>query len=368
MMDIYLFPIRMAIFTFLALSTLLTTPYLIFQYRKYGSISWYRTLILFSFFLYLLCAYYLVVLPLPDPETLEPMTNLRQHINLNPLRAYSVFLTNTSLVLSQPRTYLTALTEMVFLEPFFNVLLTVPFGFYLGYYFKLSFKKTILFSFLLTVFFELTQLSALYGFYPRPYRYADINDIMHNTLGGMIGFWIYKRFSHLLPSRESIDLKNIKKSEHVTYGRRFFAFMIDYYIVSILNRLLTHRIIDHEADSQLAVFTLHIVLLGYFIIAQLFFKKTIGQKVVHTKIISDHQSFSYTFSIIIRNLLFMMIMFIISYLNYLVYNRVYNGLYAVLLLCLVLLIGVDAWRYLRKKQSLWYERISKTRHINTKKI
>ena len=45
----------------------------------------------------------------------------------------------------------------------FNILLTVPFGMYMRYYFKLSLKRTVLYSFLLSLFYELC-ISALYIF------------------------------------------------------------------------------------------------------------------------------------------------------------------------------------------------------------
>ncbi|MGE9575057.1 VanZ family protein, partial [Escherichia coli] len=67
--------------------------------------------------------------------------------------------------------------QSVFLEPAFNVLLLIPFGIYLRYYFRLSFMKTMIASFCLSLFFELTQLSGLYFIYPRPYRLFDVNDL-----------------------------------------------------------------------------------------------------------------------------------------------------------------------------------------------
>lgn len=64
----------------------------------------------------------------------------------------------------------------------------MPFGVYLRYYFKQDLKRTILFSFLLSLFYELTQLSALYGIYSGPYRLADVEDLICNTMGGAVGW------------------------------------------------------------------------------------------------------------------------------------------------------------------------------------
>ncbi|MBM9833979.1 VanZ family protein, partial [Enterococcus faecalis] len=91
-------------------------------------------------------------------------------------------------------TYLPAMKQGVFLEPLFNLLLTLPFGVYLRYYFKCSFLKTLVITFCLTLFFELTQLTGLYFIYPRPYRLFDVNDLFVNTVGGLVGWTIAPLF------------------------------------------------------------------------------------------------------------------------------------------------------------------------------
>ena len=96
-MDVYLFPIKVAILSFVGLSTMITIPYMLFQYFKYGSVSKFRALILFSFVMYMLCAYYLVILPLPNPKTMQPMINIFEHMQLIPFKFIYDFITHTSL-------------------------------------------------------------------------------------------------------------------------------------------------------------------------------------------------------------------------------------------------------------------------------
>ena len=67
-----------------------------------------------------------------------------------------------------------------------NIVMTIPFGIYLRYYFRCSWKKTLFLSLGLSLIFELTQPSALFGIYPRPYRLCETDDLITNTLGGMI--------------------------------------------------------------------------------------------------------------------------------------------------------------------------------------
>ena len=62
----YISTIKIALILFPILAFVITIPYMIANYRKYGSVNKLRTVIFYSFILYLLAAYSLVNLPLPD--------------------------------------------------------------------------------------------------------------------------------------------------------------------------------------------------------------------------------------------------------------------------------------------------------------
>lgn len=89
-------------------------------------------------------------------------------------------------------------------QTLYNVLLTIPFGFGLPYIKRIKNLKSILiwgltFSFLI----ELTQftISLIIGY---PYRVTDINDIIANTCGAIIGFLLFKIFSKIIVKLLSI--------------------------------------------------------------------------------------------------------------------------------------------------------------------
>ena len=67
----YFISIKMAVLVFPILAFIFTVPYMIFNYRKYGSVNKLRTLIVYSFILYLLTIYFLVILPLPKLESVH---------------------------------------------------------------------------------------------------------------------------------------------------------------------------------------------------------------------------------------------------------------------------------------------------------
>ena len=70
-MNAYLDVIMNALLVFPLMAVIFTLPYIIYNYRKYGSVFSMRILIVYSFVLYLLCAYFLVILPLPSMQEVE---------------------------------------------------------------------------------------------------------------------------------------------------------------------------------------------------------------------------------------------------------------------------------------------------------
>lgn len=254
-MSAYLIPIQVAMIVFPFIAFCLTLPYVIYQYHHYGSIPILRTLIIFSFLYYLINAYFMIILPLPSVETVSKMTS--PIMELTPFQALKDIIKTTPFVWNQPSTYLVALSHPMMRVTLFNILLTIPFGIYLRYYFQCSFLRTILLTFLLSLSFELIQLSALFGYYPRPYRLFEIDDLITNTLGGMLGYAICPLFSRILPSREKLDSIAYEKGQKVSKPRKFFAFLIDMIFIFIM------------------IFILHLFQIpyhiSYFIIACLFF-------------------------------------------------------------------------------------------------
>ena len=171
--------IKTAIFLFPFIALFFTVPFMLHQYHKYGSIDKWRVVIIYSFILYLLVIYFLVILPLPKREDVLNNTNM---IRLQPFAFVVDFMKESSFVWNDASTYLKAMTESCFYVPAFNILMTIPFGIYLRYYFQCSFKKTLLYSFCLSLFFEITQVTGLYFIYPKPYRLFDLDDLFLNTL------------------------------------------------------------------------------------------------------------------------------------------------------------------------------------------
>lgn len=271
----YLTTIKTAFFVFPILAFLFTIPFILNQYHKYASIQKIRVIIIYSFILYMLTAYFMVILPLPSRSSVLHLTTPR--VRLSPFFFIGDFLAKTSLVVSNPSTYLSALKEACFYVPAFNILLTIPFGMYLRYYFRCSLKKTVLFSFLLSLFYELTQLSGLYFIYPRSYRLFDVDDLILNTLGGVIGYFIMG-FIKFLPKREAIDAIAYEDGMTVSGMRRITGFFLDLFIYLVLSILL-YLVFDN-------VHFIWISFIFYYILIPIFFDgKTIGSNFLNYKMV-----------------------------------------------------------------------------------
>ena len=185
----YFKSIKIAFIIFPLVALLFSYIFIFYQYHKYKSINIFKIIIIYSFILYLTTIYLLVILPLPDKNTVTYKDNM---IRLIPFGFINSFLKETSFNLSKPATYLKAIKEPCFYTLIFNIFMTIPLGMYLSLLFKCNLKKVVFISFCLSLFLEITQVTGLYHIYKYPYRVFDVDDLITNTLGGLIGYYIMK--------------------------------------------------------------------------------------------------------------------------------------------------------------------------------
>ena len=236
-MESYLRVIGQAVLFFPVAAALIALPFLIHHYRKYGGMTFARFFLSYSFVLYALCAYFLVILPLPSRESVAQMTG--PSVQLLPFSFFRDLSKETGFQLSQPSTYLPALLSNFTLQFVFNIALLGPLGFYLRYYFRRRMLPAVLISLGVSLFFELTQLSGLYGYYPRAYRLFDVDDLLCNTLGGFLGYVVTGPLMKILPDRDKLDQKSYQKGERVTFTRRCLSLFVDMIFVSLLYAILS---------------------------------------------------------------------------------------------------------------------------------
>lgn len=292
-MEVYLKPIISACYVFPILAVIFTIPYILYEYHKYGSILILRTGIVYTFIFYMLTSYFMTVLPLPPRSSVTPDT---ASVLLVPFDAIRRIIATANVTLSQPSTYVNLFKCFDFWQAAFNILLLFPFGVYLRYYFKRPWWQVLIFSFGYSLFFELTQISGLYGIYRYPYRYFEVDDLICNTLGGVLGYVCTPLIVFMLPKRDRLDEAAYKRGQIVSEFRRGVAWIIDMVIIMIpvlaAMLLLWHEHIITRKMVLGSVYDVrYVVILSLYIVivftltTKLTRGRTIGKSLVNIRLI-----------------------------------------------------------------------------------
>ena len=375
-MQTYVDSIQQAVFIFPPLALAFTIPYLIYNYKKYGSIWSLRIWIIYSFILYLLCTYCLVILPLPSPEKAATLNT--HQMQLLPFNFIFDILKYAKIQPANPGSYLTLISNPAFFATLFNIFMTLPFGFYLKYYFENNFKQVAIKSFLLSLFFELTQLSGLYFIYSGNYRLFDIDDLITNTLGGILGFGLATILAKYLPTRKQIDEKSLERSDKISLLRRLVAMGFDFMFGGIFTIFLGGIILNFMHLKSNFI-TVQIPLIFYLTVSTIFLQgRTIGFFMTNLKVESNHRvGLMRTYLRYLLRYLFFFVQFItiplalVNALNYALVNNIlsretvtYIGLgllviFGIYYLVTLLMVAI--------RKSLLYENLSETHLVNTTK-
>lgn len=103
-----------------------------------------------------------------------------------------------------------------------NIVFFIPLGMFLRVMYHVRWRMVVLLGLALSLTIEVTQLTGAFGLYPCSYRLFDVDDLLLNTGGALVGYWC----GWLLP-----DLRNVKRGETVTTQpglvRRLVAFTLD---------------------------------------------------------------------------------------------------------------------------------------------
>ncbi|MBU5484638.1 VanZ family protein [Clostridium sp. MSJ-11] len=361
-MQSYLIPIRSALITFPFIALLFTFPFAIYQYKKYGYINKFRIFILYSFLLYLITSYYFVILPLPETRDIKSLQRPgTQHYNLIPFSFIRDIVNETKVVLNEPSTYKYLLTERAFLQAAFNGILLTPLGIYLRYYFKTGLKRTLTITFLVSLFFEITQITGLFGIYNAPYRIFDVDDLFLNTLGGYIGYLLTPMFTFFLPNANEID-NNVNFEEmRVSYFRRILAFFIDMFVIALIPNIRESIIFEE------IVYFVYFILIVYFTNG-----KTVGKWLTSTRVKGQENNLKFKEVFIRYGVLyfgvfsFNKILFTVGELNQNTEIGYGIAVINIIQLVVILLILVHGVLCAIKKDRFFYEKISNTRIVVSK--
>ncbi|MBH5319653.1 VanZ family protein [Paenibacillus sp. GSMTC-2017] len=286
----YVFPIKIAVFVFLAASFMLVVPWLFYSYRKYGFFSVWHSIVSFSFIFYMLSALFLVLLPLPTTrDTCSFQSADTIYYSLVPFTFVSDILRKSTVVWSQPGTYVSIFKQIAFWQVAFNFLLLLPLGVYIRYFFrdKRYWKHALGVGFGLSLFYEVTQVTGIYGLYNCPYRLFDVDDLIINSAGALVGFAVAPILLALFPSNENIKAKrtHMIQKDIVSPIAQLLAIWIDIIIVNVSYALIfglftTNKIYEY-------VFYSLCYFIVFFVIPLIRDGKTIGTGFMRYRLVSS---------------------------------------------------------------------------------
>lgn len=248
-MSNFIYDIQLGFLAFPLVALLLAVPYALYQYRRFGAISIWKTFVVFTFILYCLCAVSLIVFPLPADHS--AVVESARTPQLHPFHVIEQIRETTDFSLGDRSTWGPALRSPVVYEAIFNVMLTVPLGAYLCYLFRCRWWMALLIGMATTLLFETSQLTGLFGLYAHPYRLFDVDDLILNTTGTMLGFWLMIPLAWALPSMDEVNEQARERgSSRVSLTRRALAAVVDLTVLVVL--FVLAWIVLSPTDAQIA--------------------------------------------------------------------------------------------------------------------
>ena len=275
------------------ISGLALVPVLMWQYHRYGAPSVRRLLGLGMVLVYASAVVAYTIFPLPAQMSAAYCADHGRPVLLDPLAHFRMLpeelagLTPWE-VLGSP-----LLTHMLL-----NVALFVPLGVLGVRWAHWSATRTVLTGLGLSLLVEATQYTGNWFLFPCPYRLADVNDLMTNTLGAALGVGL----AVLLP-RVFEDPRELARGRGlprpVTRARRWAAMLIDGWVLGsalLLTWLVVfvgaslvvgEREIPHQSVEQVLSLTRSAFLVVATLVAVVPTLRrghaSVGQRIVHLR-------------------------------------------------------------------------------------
>ncbi|MEQ0559406.1 VanZ family protein [Amycolatopsis sp. NEAU-NG30] len=196
---------------FLALWTVLLVPQLITQLARHGGLRLRGILTTAAVLFYGCMTVAVVLLPLPGPGT----RRLAQTVQLHPFQWITDI--HTEMLKHGSEWFVT----QTFQQACLNVLLFVPLGIFARILWRRGLTGTALIGFAASLLIEITQVTANFGTAPFVYRIFDVDDLMNNTFGAIVG-WVFGALllTLLRGSRSTIDVQPARRERiHLAQAR-----------------------------------------------------------------------------------------------------------------------------------------------------
>ncbi|MDF2920112.1 MAG: hypothetical protein K0S70_4330 [Microbacterium sp.] len=203
----------LAVIAGLVAGALLFVPFVAVSYRRRGGFSIRRSLVWAAALVYGFAILAYTLLPLPDPSAVMCVG-----MNLDPLE----FVSDIGGAIARPGN---TLTDPAVLQLALNILLFLPLGVFIRVLAGRGLLVAAAAGLGLSALVEFTQLTGVWGLYPCAYRVFDVDDLLTNACGALLGSLL----SLALPrrTRKLAEPDEPRALSSVTRGRRLIGALCD---------------------------------------------------------------------------------------------------------------------------------------------
>ncbi|QFZ19292.1 VanZ family protein [Saccharothrix syringae] len=231
MLSSYLEPARTGFSTFVGVGALLLLPLVALHYWRFGRVEPRRAVVLYGLLAYGLVALALIFLPFPDRAQVCRGETM---LSTTPFQWVTDMRNNMA---ATGRSGIQAMaTSQAFLQQAFNVALFVPLGVVLRKAYRRGPFAVVCVGLGVSLAVEVVQYTGNFGYYPCPYRIADVDDLISNTAGALLG-WMLAPVAVVVPAVPDAADATAPPGT-VSVPRRLCGLVVDLLVVALVCRLL----------------------------------------------------------------------------------------------------------------------------------
>lgn len=208
-------------------------PLLAWQSRRYGRLDARRMAGSAAVSLYLTALVTYTWLPLPERSAAYCAAHAVRGVRLDPLHSVGDI---QRAVGGLP--FAQAATSETLLQVVFNVLLFVPWGVIAVGFLHRGILAATLSGLAASLFIEVTQATGLWFVYPCAYRLGDVDDVLTNTLGALLGALVAPALLWWMPKARTLAASRLTPRP-VTTARRWAGMAVDAFCVVAIDTALT---------------------------------------------------------------------------------------------------------------------------------
>jgi glycopeptide antibiotics resistance protein len=204
-------PAFVAVLIGCGIAVLAFVPFVAISYRRRGGLTFGRTLVWLAAAIYAMALWTYTLLPVPSADEVTCAA-----VQLRPFQFISDILSfDTGSVRA-------LMTNPAVLQVALNVILFVPLGWFVRQLAGRGIVVATLTGLAASALIELTQLTGIWGLYDCAYRVFDVDDLIMNTLGAIVG-----SLASLLLLRRQERLQEIDAPRPITVTRRLTGIVCD---------------------------------------------------------------------------------------------------------------------------------------------